>query len=113
MSLVSVRRSFVLDLEAQLVWLRAQGLDDRVEGLRAGLAEARALLSRLPRAGAAVEERAGVELRKLLLRKLPFVVWYVVEDGEVVLLRLFHVRQDRSRPRRRSGSTAPRPRGTR
>lgn len=32
-------------------------------------------------------------LRKLVLRRVPFVIWYAAEADEVWLLRLFHARQ--------------------
>jgi plasmid stabilization system protein ParE len=96
---VIVRASFVADLKTQVAWLRANERPERVVGLRSGLAEARTLLARFPEAGTRVEERDGVVLRKLVLRKLPFAIWYVVGHDGVHLLRLFHVRQDR--PRRR------------
>ncbi|MDQ3037300.1 MAG: hypothetical protein M3Y87_33205 [Myxococcota bacterium] len=94
---VVVRASFVADVRAQVAWLRANDRRDWILGLRSGLAEARALLARAPAAGARIDERDGVELRKLVLRKLPFAAWYVVEDRSVCLLRLFHARQDRPR----------------
>lgn len=97
---VIVRASFVSDVKAQVAWLRANDRSEWVVGLRSGLAEARSLLARLPEVGARIEERDGVVLRKLVLRKLPFAVWYVVEDEGVCLLRLFHVRQDRHRRKR-------------
>lgn len=95
---VRVRASFAADVASQVKWLRAEDQEERVEGLREGLVEVRRLLERFPEAGARTGEPAA--LRKLILRRLPFVVWYVVERDAVWLVRLFHVRQDRPRRRR-------------
>ncbi len=97
---VVVRASFAADAKAQVAWLRAHDRAEWTVGLRSGLAEVRSLLARFPDAGVRVEERDGVVLRKLVLRKLPFAVWYVVDDDSVCLLRLFHVRQHRPRRKR-------------
>lgn len=97
---VIVRASFAADVTAQVIWLRANDREGWVAGLRSGVAESRSLLARFPDAGARIEERDGAVLRKLVLRKLPFAIWYVVDDEGVCLLRLFHVRQDRLRRKR-------------
>lgn len=68
-----------------------------MERLREGLVEARRLLGRFPEAGARLGDPAA--LRKLILRRLPFV-GYVVEPDAMWLVRGFHVRQDRPRRRR-------------
>jgi plasmid stabilization system protein ParE len=95
---VSARNSFVADVRAQVRWLRGQDEPERVVGLREGVQEARELLSQLPRAGALIDRDGDGELRKLVLRKVPFVVWYVFDErsAEVWMVRLFHVRQRRS-----------------
>lgn len=55
------------------------------------------LLGASPRAGAVELRRDGREIRRVVLRRLPFVVWYHFRSREkkVVVLRLFHVRQRR------------------
>ena len=63
--------------------------------LERGLVEAFELLVTFPRAGAAVPPEP---MRKLVLHKLPFVIWYVFDEAEErVLLRLFLARQRRAR----------------
>jgi plasmid stabilization system protein ParE len=60
-----------------------------------GLREARQLLQAFPLSGAATDPRSESGPRRLILRRLPFVIWYVAvpHAREVRLLRLFHVRQ--------------------
>lgn len=85
---------FKLDVEAQVRWLEEEhpGWVSKLEG---GLTDAFALLAGFPLAGAVVR----APLRKVLLHKLPLVIWYVAEEdaGRVRLLRLFHARQVRRR----------------
>lgn len=94
---VSARDSFVADVRAQVRWLRRQDEPERVIGLREAVQEARELLSQVPRAGVSIDRDGDGELRKLVLRKVPFVVWYVFDEGStrVWMVRLFHVRQRR------------------
>lgn len=67
-----------------------------VRRLEEELTSARDLLARFPLAGSPGTGEAG-SFRRLVLRRLPFLVWYTVEKRGVLLLRLFHVRQDRPR----------------
>lgn len=90
-----VRASFAADVDAQVARLRARGDHDRIDGLRAGIREAKRLLARFPAAGTRLDDRPDATLRRLVLRKLPFVVWYVVTEDELSLVRLFHARQHR------------------
>jgi plasmid stabilization system protein ParE len=87
---------FVADLKAQVAWLRRDREGQWVDRLEGELNEARELLSSLPFAGVPHSSEAGV--RSLLLRGLPFVIWYATKGRkQVLLLRLFHVRQFRVR----------------
>jgi plasmid stabilization system protein ParE len=86
------------DLRRQLVHLGKHGDAAWIEGLRTGLDEAVDLLSHHPGAGAVETRRGDGVLRRLVLRRVPYVLWYVVEAREVWLLRLFHGRQRRLAP---------------
>ncbi len=92
---VRARASFAADVEAQVRWLREHGAVTDLSGLRAGIREARTLLRRFPSAGPLEREARKASLRKLILRRVPYVIWYVDDGAGLWLLRLFHVRQDR------------------
>jgi plasmid stabilization system protein ParE len=81
---------FAADIRSQVEWLRAQGRSSWVDQLRQELEEAYVLLQEFPRAGVATDVRG----RKLVLKKLPFAIRYVLEadDTKVVLLSLTHGR---------------------
>ena len=104
---VRIHAEFLDDLEGQLDWLRHHRDGSWIDGFEVGIDEAIALLAAHPAAGAAhtLAAGAGEEVRRLILRRLPFVVWYAVDlerkDGEAWLLRLFFVRQDRPRTERK------------
>jgi plasmid stabilization system protein ParE len=93
---VRFHASFVRDLEKQARWLERNQRPEWVDALREGIIEATHLLEGLPYAGA---RSSSSPLFKLVLRKLPFVVWYSAPaaGNEVVMLRLFHTKQDRPR----------------
>lgn len=82
---------FRRDVAAQVDRLRDEGLESWVDRLRAELDDAFVLLEDFPQAGVSARR----PLRKLVLRRLPFVVWYAFDEDEVTLLRLFHFRQRR------------------
>lgn len=100
----AVRRhpDFEVDFAAQLRWLEErkerawiQRLADELEGVTE-------LLSSFPGAGRLVAEDGPVALRQVVLRQLPYLVWYAYDRAapraEVWLLRLFHARQDQPTP---------------
>jgi plasmid stabilization system protein ParE len=89
---------FRADLRRQLAHLAEHGDQRWIEGLRTGIDEALDLLSHHPSAGTVEARRDDGVLRRLVLRRVPYVVWYVVERREVWLLRLFHGRQSRAAP---------------
>ncbi|MBI3183943.1 MAG: type II toxin-antitoxin system RelE/ParE family toxin [Myxococcales bacterium] len=95
---VRLHPDFEADVRAQIDWLvthrQARWLDNLDQGLQ-GVVE---LLSAFPGAGAVVGRREGRQLRRLLFRKGPYLVWYVVDGNDVWLLRLFHARQRRPAP---------------
>ncbi|MCC6809311.1 MAG: hypothetical protein IT381_17925 [Deltaproteobacteria bacterium] len=91
-----LHRAFVIDVKRQVLWLHANARRDVLDGLRRDIADARHLLAATPLVGR-IEMHAGDgTIRKLLLRRLPFVLWYRVGRDEVWLLRLFHFRQHRA-----------------
>jgi plasmid stabilization system protein ParE len=91
---------FQKDLRGQLSWLAAQGEVARIDALRLGLEEAWSLLRTTPHAGAIEGGAQSAQLRRLILRKVPYVIWYVVDESshDVWVLRIFHARQRRRRP---------------
>ncbi|AUX43412.1 uncharacterized protein SOCE26_048600 [Sorangium cellulosum] len=98
---VRFRREFARDLRDQVRWLQENRGIEWVERLRTGLDEAIELVARFPGLGPAEAKHDGDQtvVRKILLRKLPFVVWYLVDaadpGSDIWLLRLFHARQER------------------
>jgi plasmid stabilization system protein ParE len=88
-------RDFKEDLEHQVDWLEHEH-PTWIPKLERGLVDAFALLKGFPRAGAAT---GPPPVRKLVLQKLPFVIWYAFDEGRgrVELLRLFHARQQGGR----------------
>ena len=88
-------REFKEDVERQVDWLEGEH-PTWIPKLERGLVEAFDLLLTFPQAGAAMPAQP---IRKLVLHKLPFVIWYVFDEAEerVELLRLFHARQRRPR----------------
>lgn len=88
-------REFKEDVEAQVAWLESKH-PTWILKLERGVVEAFELLLDFPLAGSEVPTPP---LRKLVLHKLPFVIWYSFDEdtGSVELLRLFHARQRRPR----------------
>ena len=103
-----VRRhpDFLCDLREQVAWLEEHRDVAWIEDLRHAVDEATHAVARLPSMGALVPPAGGGrqpgKLRKLVLRRVPFVIWYAVGKGEVWFLRLFHARQQNPHPRRRA-----------
>ena len=97
-----VRRhpDFLADLEAQVLWLDRNRDARWILRLREAVCEATRALARFPTMGAPVA--LGDPLRKLILRGVPFIVWYAIAGDDVWLLRLFHARQELPHPRRRA-----------
>jgi plasmid stabilization system protein ParE len=52
------------------------------------------LLTRFPEAGR-VGADGGDPSRRLVLKKLPLVLWYRSDGSRVIWLRLFHARRER------------------
>lgn len=89
------------DLRAQLRWPAGNRDPAQIEALRNGSDEAMALLAATPGVGSLQGADDSRVLRKLILRRLPFLIWYTYDQrertGDLWLLRLFHVRQHRPR----------------
>ena len=99
---VRFHADFRADLRAQLGWLREHRDREWIDRLRVALDEGSALLESFPDIGT-IEARDGtVVLRRLLLGKLPYALWYCRDTADpgadVWLLRLFHAAQDRPLP---------------
>ena len=88
---------FLKDLRAQTRRLLEEDKADWAERLIDEVEEAAALLGRFPEAGPVEARLGGHEIRRVLLRKLPFVAWYRwrAQEKKVVVLRLFHLKQRR------------------
>lgn len=88
---------FRSDLRSQTRRLLAEEKREWAERLIGEIELVARVLERSPKAGPVELRRGGREIRRLLLRRLPFVVWYWETQGRrVVVLRLFHVRQQRT-----------------
>ena len=90
---------FKADLNAQLRWLATNRDDEWIQRLRIGLEEATKLLIRFPTVGTIECQEGNVALRRLILRNVPYVIWFLSDcenpNADVWVLRLFHARQDR------------------
>ncbi len=86
-----VSAAFTRDVARQVTWLVGQDREAWAQGLKQALRTARVLLERNPELNPA----DGSGLRRLLLGRLPLILWYRASatHREVVWLRLFHVRQ--------------------
>ena len=99
--------AFEIDVQGQVDWLE-RNLDlQRLGRFAEELHQLETMLSQFPEIGVRVEV-SGLELRKVLFSRLPFVIWYRHDaaDNEVQVLRLFHAHQDRPVERRRRSRRA-------
>lgn len=95
---VRFHADFRADFRKHLARLADHGEDARIDALRAGIDEGVDLLSRHPRAGTSERSDDRAEVRRLVLRRVPYVVWHAVDGGDVWLMRLFHSKQKRGAP---------------
>ena len=90
---------FRADLRAQLKWLVANRPVAWIDSLKTAIDEAVELLSRFPSVGTIEATEGDMAVRRLILRKVPYVVWFLSDTAhpaaDVWMLRLFHARQDR------------------
>lgn len=85
-------------LDSQLEHLVEQEDSEGIERLRDDLAALEALLASFPDAGRELATQEGATLRKLKLRRCPFVIWYVHHKDRITLSRIYHARQRRPVP---------------
>jgi plasmid stabilization system protein ParE len=111
---VRIHPDVLASLKEQRQWIAEHRNDGWAERLRQDLDEALGTLAGFPRIGEAAstgERKAagGKALRRLPLRRTPFVLWYALEEpaDEVWVLRFFHSRQSRSPGGRRRRRGAP------
>ena len=95
---------FALDVEAQVDWLERHNELERLRRFGQELIQLETLLAQFPGVGVPVEI-SGLEVRKALFSRLPFVVWFQHDRArkEVHVLRLFHAHQDRPLSQDRTG----------
>lgn len=84
--------AFQKDVLNQQRWLRRHEGVEYIKLLKQGILEAADLVSHFPYAGRLIND----PLHQIVLRMLPFVIWYGVDTDKIIFLRLFHVRQDRN-----------------
>ncbi len=86
---------FLVDLENQVGYLFLADERRWISMLQEDLYEALELLASFPEAGQQVSLQRRPRVRRLRLRRTPFVIWYRVTANRqrLVLLRLFHARQ--------------------
>lgn len=92
-----VRRSatFARLLEAHVSFLTDRDDAEGIRRLEEDLFDLTGLLGSFPDAGRELATSKRGSLRKLRLRRCPFVVWYVRQKDGVTLARIYHARQDR------------------
>ena len=90
-------KDFRTDLLAHTRRLLSDQRPDWAERLMDEIESLALLLERFPESGPVELRRSGREVRRLVLHQLPFVAWYHwrARARQVVVLRLFHVRQRR------------------
>ncbi len=71
---------FKKDLNGQLRWLAENRDDHWIKQLQNGIDEAIRLLSEFPAVGTIERQEGDVVLRRLILRRLPYVIWFVSND---------------------------------
>jgi len=99
---VLIHVDFKADMHRQRAWLADNARPEWIEGLALGVKELMIRLARLPACGPVVTSDARIVVRKIFLRRLPYVVWYAHRPaepiGDITLLRLFGYGQSRPDP---------------
>ena len=96
---VRIHADFRRDLRGHLDWLTEHRERSWIERLRLGIDDAIDLVARFPDVGNLEGQYGAMVLRRLILRKIPSVVWFIRDgrdaNADVWFMRLFHARQDR------------------
>jgi hypothetical protein len=96
---VRIHADFRSDLRGHIEWLSEHRDHSWIERLRVGVDEAIALIERFPDVGTLERQDGTMAMRRLILRKIPYVIWFIRDTSDakadVWFLRLFHARQDR------------------
>ena len=110
---VRIHADFQVDLREHLSRFVESRDAVGIESLRAGIEEAIELVSQLPDVGT-IEAREGTTvMRRLILRRMPYVIWFARDTrrpgARIWFMRLFHARQERppakaAVPKRRRGA---------
>lgn len=91
--------TFRTDFNAQAGYAIDRGEHDQAVRLTEDIVDLERLLTDFPEAGREIDRRGARALRKIKLRRCPFIVWYATDPRKTVLARLFHARQRTPRPR--------------
>ena len=97
-------RDFERDLAAQTEWCIDQDQERWAKDLMGDVIALSQLLEKLPESGVLEDSRGKNGLRRIVLRRAPFVAWYVFDGKTVSVVRLLHARQrselGRKKPKR-------------
>lgn len=93
---------FAADYREQLQWLTGHADPSWIETLLRETDRLLKMLTAFPSAGGREDQQSGMVMRRINYARLPYVIWYVYDpddpDGDVLLVRLFHAKQERPRP---------------
>jgi hypothetical protein len=96
---IRIHAHFQVDLRGHLSWLTEHRDGVGIESLRTGIDEALELVSQLPHVGTIEARQGAAVMRRLILRRVPYVVWFARDTSKpgstIWFMRLFHARQER------------------
>lgn len=99
MRVVRYAETFWNDVAAQIEYALERDEREWTVKLTDDIVELQRLLAEFPDAGVELDRDGAMTLRKLRLRRCPFLVWYTADRERVVIARLFHARQATPEPR--------------
>ena len=101
MTAVRYADTFRKEVDAEIEFVLESGEREWAITLTQDIVELEQLLRSFPEVGSELDRDGARTLRKMRLRRSPFLVWYTAdqEKDQVVLARLFHARQLRPEPR--------------
>lgn len=91
--------TFWRDANAEIRYAIEHGEERWSRQLAEDIVDVERLLTDFPDAGRELDRIGETTLRKMKLRRCPFLVWYTTDPQKVVIARLFHVRQLTPEPR--------------